>query len=294
MNDISSAWAAWARELTHITPQQTHHKQSLEQLTAQQLYELNLHSVEWSDSELRNIIRVHPFEPCGRCTAGYAVTRDEQGYEHSAPCPHCKAPYLKARRIHKAQLPPDAASKVWDNYILDQSKNSHSLLLAYWQRLNEPIERTKPLKGLLMCGPAGTGKSHYLYAVAHHLGWQGLRVRYATHMGLLDMERSTWSDKQNQSSPLRDVVRGCDVLLIDEIGGTGGGSGSWSQWVQRATSELLDTIYRQWAAGRLRLVCASNLSPEHVQRLYNLALQSRVQQMLSPIIVDGVDMREKK
>lgn len=294
MNDIAVAWSAWARELKQITPHEIEHRPSLQDLTPQKLYELNMHSVEWSEDELRNVIRVEPFDHCGRCTAGHNLSRDDKGYEHSRPCEHCRAPYMRARRIHQAQLPPDAVLKVWSNYELSEHRESDRLLNAYWQRINQPFERLKPLQGLLMCGSAGTGKSHYLYAVAHRLAWQGLRVRYATHMGLLDAERATWNDKHNQSSPLRDIVRDYDVLLIDEIGGTGGGSGSWSQWVQRATSELLDTVYRQWAAGRLRLVCASNLSPEKVQGLYNPALQSRVQQMLSPVIVDGEDRRQKK
>ena len=273
---------ALADFLPEIVPEPTPEPlPSLKKMSVDDLYKYDLTSMKWDDSEKRNYITIKSFKPCGRCHEGYIHIE-----EHNAmsPCPHCLQAERKAKRIERARLPLDATSKTFKNYEMKAEFKSLAAQVRRWSQTQNKEA------GPLIYGPPGTGKSHFAYACAHQLIWSGFKVRYATHSSLLDLERASWSDKKSES-PLRNLLRGINVLILDEVGGVGGGYGKVSDWVKRTTSEMLDSIYRQWSSGDLYVLMISNVQLHVFMRTYNEALQSRLREMVEPILINGEDRR---
>ena len=72
----------------------------------------------------------------------------------------------------------------------------------------------------------------------------------------------------------------------------GGGYGEVSSWQKRTTSEMLDSIYRQWSAGELYVLMVSNVQLHIFMKTYNQAIQSRLREMIEPVLVKGDDRRQ--
>jgi DNA replication protein DnaC len=254
---------------------------SLEGMTVDDLYSKNLTAHRWDEEESRNVITVPKFKNCNRCMEGY-VNHPTQNAMMT--CPHCLGPWRKSKRVERARLPVDAKGKTFSNYQMV----GHFGRIA--NAINKWSEHREKQMGPLIYGPPGTGKSHFAYAVAHQLLWKDFKVRYATHNSLLDLERATWNDK-TRKSPLRTLLKDVDVLILDEVGGVGGGYGRVTDWEKKTTSEMLDNIYRKWSAGELYVLFISNVPLETFMRTYNQALQSRLQEMIKPVFINMTDKR---
>lgn len=254
---------------------------SLEGMTVDELYSKNLTAHRWDEEESRNVITVPKFPHCNRCMEGYVNHPTQNAM---MPCPHCLTPWRKSKRVERARLPVDAKGKTFSNYQMV----GHFGRIA--NAINKWSEHREREMGPLIYGPPGTGKSHFAYAVAHQLLWKDFKVRYATHNSLLDLERATWNDKARKS-PLRTLLKDVDVLILDEVGGVGGGYGRVTDWEKKTTSEMLDNIYRKWSAGELYVLFISNVPLETFMKTYNKALQSRLQEMIKPVFINMTDKR---
>ncbi len=105
--------------------------------------------------------------------------------------------------------------------------------VANWLRTLQPGKSS----GLLLSGPVGMGKSWFLAAVAKHLAFQGVSVRYADFFQLVHQLRDAYAKEQSDKSslvPLQQV----DVLIIDELG-----KGRNSEWELSVADSLISERY---------------------------------------------------
>ncbi len=105
--------------------------------------------------------------------------------------------------------------------------------VANWLRTLQPGKSS----GLLLSGPVGMGKSWFLAAVAKHLAFQGISVRYADFFQLVHELRDAYSKERSDKSSLVPFQQ-VDVLIIDELG-----KGRNSEWELSVADSLISERY---------------------------------------------------
>jgi len=91
-----------------------------------------------------------------------------------------------------------------------------------------------PSATLVLAGSVGTGKTHLAYAVGHALVARGDWVEAWTTADLLEALRPGGDERA------LDVVRSCDVLILDDLGAT-----KVSEWAVETMTSLLDHRLRE-------------------------------------------------
>jgi DNA replication protein DnaC len=78
------------------------------------------------------------------------------------------------------------------------------------------LEWIRAHENLVLCGPAGTGKSHLLVALGHAAVAVGLRVRYFTGIELVETLYRGQAD--NSVGRILAVLLRADLIICDELG----------------------------------------------------------------------------
>ena len=85
--------------------------------------------------------------------------------------------------------------------------------------------------------------------------------------------------------------------MFDEFGGIGG-KANMTDWWKATTTDIIQRIYEQWAAGKLAIVMTTNMNPNELFSKAldsNRASASRLQAMFKrPIQMQGQDRRADK
>lgn len=135
-------------------------------------------------------------------------------------------------------------------------------------------------KGLVICGPVGTGKSHMAAAVSieaykSRLVW---RVIWRDAGRFI---RSLAPDADNRHGNLRDYITE-NLLVIDDLGGE-----YRTDW---STGLLEDVISRRYDRQRPTIL-TTNLAPDDIQRDYGDRLWDRLRDVNSVVVLAGESYR---
>ena len=178
-------------------------------------------------------------------------------YEQVAPCARAGL-QRRAASFNAARLPAVHAHATFDSYKPSNAEQGRAL-----QTAKEFAFRWPQLRGYVLSGPVGTGKTHLMCATLKHLAMElGVRVSYVEISLLYSQIRRGFQDGKSGGEiigPLSQV----DVLAIDELG-----KGRGSQFELETLDEL---IARRYNAGKVTLF-ATNYSlksnEERAQRGY--------------------------
>jgi DNA replication protein DnaC len=147
--------------------------------------------------------------------------------------------------INEAHIPAryvDADLQKFEGFGV--SDRSQKATLFNWLRTIRPGQSS----GLLLSGPVGLGKSWFLAAVAKHLAFQGISVRYADFFQLVHELREAYANDLADKSSLRPL-QNVDVLIIDELG-----KGRNSEWELSVADSLISERYN----GNKCIIAATN------------------------------------
>ena len=249
----------------------------------------NLEARNWIDLKA-GYLKPRPVPFCGRCQEGWNYEwLPNRIAQVASMCPRCEKPRRWLRRLDKMRLPSDAINMSFATYEPDspEQKAAVESMLEYLRGGCQGAPH-----GLYVYGQPGNGKTSLLYCFAREAAYLGLKVKYISHIGIMNTIKASWNDKRNQG-PLKDWLAGIDLLLIDEFAGVGG-SANKSPWWLSQTVELIQEIYQQWGAGELSVVMTSNVYPHQLLNIFaeNPAVKSRLGAMFPrPIEMVGRDRR---
>ena len=249
----------------------------------------NLETEGWIDLKA-GYLRPKEVPFCLRCQQGWMYQwLDNRMAQIASMCPRCEKPRRWLKRLDKMRLPSDAINMSFSTYEFDSDEQR--------QAVGSMLEHMKAgckdqPHSLYLYGPPGNGKTSLLYCFAREAAYLGLKVKYISHIGIMNQIKASWKDKANKD-PLKDWLAGIDLLLIDEFAGVGG-SANKSPWWLSQTVELIQEIYQQWGAGELSVVMTSNVYPHQLLNIFseNPAVKSRLGAMFPrPIEMVGRDRR---
>ena len=166
-------------------------------------------------------------------------------YTYGIPCEYCGLTNKHLLSFKKSGLTADAIGKHVDNYDFEDGLEELSLSFVQGQ-----------LRGGIIYGNTGNGKTHLLCAIARELIFTGKKVRYVSHQQLLEDIRKSF-DKNNQNiDPRYSWLDGVQVVLFDELGFF-----RQNEWSKQTTNEMIHAIH----AAHVQVLFASNYTPKQMK-----------------------------
>ncbi len=136
---------------------------------------------------------------------------------------------------------------------------------------------------LLLRGPTGVGKTHLSLAIAGEVLSRGYSVVYGPVQKLLHRLENEHFGRSSGNS--EDVLTGCDLLILDDVG-TEFSSSFY-------TSALYNIINERMLSGKPTII-STNLNQKELTDRYGEQIASRITGTFQPIVCAGADIRQLK
>lgn len=136
---------------------------------------------------------------------------------------------------------------------------------------------------LLLRGPTGVGKTHLSLAIAGEVLSRGYSVVYGPVQKLLHRLENEHFGRSSGNS--EDVMTGCDLLILDDVG-TEFSSSFY-------TSALYNIINERMLSGKPTVI-STNLNQKELTDRYGEQVASRITGTFQPLVCAGADIRQLK
>jgi DNA replication protein DnaC len=171
----------------------------------------------------------------------------EHEYKFGVPCPYCGQVNKYLLRFKQSGLTADAIGKHVDNFNFDSEPGLREKAMSFVKG---------DIRGGLLYGQPGNGKTHLLCAIAREFIWNNKKVRYVSHQSILEQIRQSFDKGSNIIDPRYSWLDGLDVVLFDELGFF-----RKNDWSKQTTNELIHALH----AANVQVIFASNLTPKQLK-----------------------------
>lgn len=248
-------------------------------LLEKKLKELSQISLAKNDQE--NNPLVQPRYKCLRC-------QDRGIYLHNGEAVRCSCMKQKSilNKFKHANLGLEIRNFTFDNFSLEYYPNTkpntekdstyreiaQRALNAAKSFVTDVVANKRP-KGILFCGPVGSGKTFLAGCIANALLAKGKEVLFAVVPDLLDEIRSSYfrnDEEGHDELLLTAAARQAEILILDDLG-----AHNYTEW----TINKLYTIINYRVNNGLPLVVTTNLELMELEEKLGLRITSRLLQL---------------
>ena len=137
---------------------------------------------------------------------------------------------------------------------------------------------------LILTGHTGVGKTHLAHAIAGEAIKNGASVLYFTAPQLFEhLSELTFS--RNYSLEDRDLISGCDLLIIDDLG---------TELTNTYTASELFRLIEERIQKKRATVISTNLTASEIKNRYSERISSRIGSSYQLLHLSGDDLRMRK
>lgn len=169
-------------------------------------------------------------------------------YSFGCPCHYCGLTNKYLLRFKSSGLTADAIGKHIANYHFEEGLEEKALKFV-----------NGSIRGGIVFGRPGNGKTHLLCGLARELIWRGKKVRYVSHQHLIEQISKSINKENNTVDPRFSWLDGVDVIMFDELGFF-----RKNEWSKQITNELIHAIH----ASNVQVLFASNLTPKQMMNQF--------------------------
>lgn len=124
------------------------------------------------------------------------------------------------------------------------------------------FEKEKEMRGLLIEGPVGSGKSYLLGCTANYLISREIEIRYTVYSDLIESIKASFhAESQTTTEEILRELQNVPVLLIDDLG---------TEHVTEFTSSILYQIIDKRYREERPFIVTSNFSPNELSQRMGL------------------------
>lgn len=190
---------------------------------------------EFLDTQVQEVETIEVHENCAEHGSFLSKVTTVLGKEFKSKCPQCEEQKQfekeeseaefefsgKRDRVQKAfpeyDLPPRFRDKTFENYTQDeQSGKVYKTCLRYAEAFDGRLEAGG---GLVMCGNAGTGKTHLASAIINHVTKRRHICVFMSVLAAVRHVKQTYSreSQKTEHQAIKDFINP-DLLILDEVG----------------------------------------------------------------------------
>ena len=249
--------------------------------------------------------KVFSEKKCKTCGTPYKIVPQVVPFfgkmiDKSYQIPDCKCQVVEEqRRAEKAQGQKVAVnirklkdcginlrfkSKTFSNFDKDKDPNAYSMCRDYARSFGKNKK-----EGLLLSGPAGTGKTHLAAAIVDYIARLKHRliekeIIFTTVPDMVGKVRKEMflDPKTPNKEAYKESLLECDLLVLDDLGAE-----SITLWTLDLVHQIIDFRYRE----KLPTVITSNLPLARITELYGERVYSRIYEMCQGVEFCGQDYR---